>query len=136
MECGIVPHTIFNIPYTIFHVTDLLTITDLELWAHIGVPKEERETEQRLLVTIEMSLDAKAAAKSDDVKKSINYVDVTGDLKKLAMTERKTIERFAEDAAQMILKKHRPTSVTVTVKKFAVPGTESVSVRITRTRTK
>src|SRR3989338_531918 len=117
-------------------MSDLLSIIDLELWTHIGVPKEEREAEQRLLVTVEMSLDAKADAKSDDVKKSINYFDVTNDLKKLALTERKTIERFAEDAAQMILKKYKQTGVTVTVKKFAVPGTAYVAMQITRIRTK
>lgn len=111
---------------------DTLTITDLELWTHIGVPKEERETEQRLLVTMEMSLDAQAAAQSDDVKKSINYFNVTEDLKQLALTERKTIERFAEDIAHMVLKKYRTSGVTVTVKKFAIPESACVSITITR----
>ena len=30
---------------------DRLSIIDLELWTHIGVPADERMTEQRLLVT-------------------------------------------------------------------------------------
>ncbi|NOS68100.1 MAG: dihydroneopterin aldolase [Candidatus Peribacteraceae bacterium] len=115
-------------------MSDLLTITDLELWTHIGVPKEERETEQRILVTVEMEIDAKAAAKSDDVKKSVNYSDVTNDLKELAKKERKTIERFAEDVAQMILKKYKTTAVTVTVKKFAIPGARHVTLTIIRTK--
>ena len=113
---------------------DRLSIIDFELWTHIGVPKEERKTEQRLVVTVEMSVDAKAAAKSDDVKKSINYADVAEDLKKLALIERKTIERFAEDIAKMILKSYKTSAVTVTVKKFAIPGSASVAIQMTRTK--
>ncbi len=113
-------------------MVDLLTITDLELWTRIGIPDLERETEQRLLITVEMNLDTRAAAKTDDVKKSINYFDVCEDLKTLAKTERKTIERFAEDAAQMILARHKPLSVRIHIKKFAIPGSSSISVTIER----
>ena len=75
-------------------MADLLTLTDLELWTRIGVKPEEREAEQRLLVSIDMTVDSRAAAKSDDVKKTINYFDVTQDVKSLAIKERKTIERL------------------------------------------
>lgn len=115
-------------------MNDLLVIHDLELWTRIGVPEEERATEQRILVTVEMALDASAAGKSDDVKHSINYADVTEDLKTLAQTERKTIERFAEDIAVMILKKYKTHSVTVSVKKFAICGSAHVSITLARTR--
>src|SRR3990167_3064731 len=111
---------------------DHLTIHDLELWTRIGVPEEERKAEQRLLLSVDMTLDTKAAAEGYDVKKSINYADLSQDLRALATTERKTIERFAEDAAGLILKKYHPESVTVTVKKFAVPGSAYVAITITR----
>ena len=111
---------------------DRLTITDLELWTRMGVPPLERAAEQRLLVTIEMHLDTKPAAKKDDVKQSINYFDVCEDLKKLAKIERKTIERFAKDAALMISKKYKPENVSITVKKFAIPGSAYVAVQISR----
>ena len=113
-------------------MNDLLTITDLELWTRIGVPLGERQAEQRLLVTVEMACDVSAAAKTDDVKKFIDYAGVTEDLKTLARTERKTIERFAEDVAQMILKKHGADAVSVSVKKFAIPGAKNVHVTIHR----
>jgi FolB domain-containing protein len=116
-------------------MNDVLSITDLELWTHIGVPDEERALEQRLLISIALTLDTKAAAKADDVHKSTNYNDVTMDMHVLAKKERKTIERFAEDAAVMILKKYKPASVTITVKKFAVPGTKEVSITIIRPTT-
>lgn len=112
--------------------TDTLTITNLELWTCIGIHAEERKIEQRLLVTVEMSVDAKTAAKDDSVNQSINYSDVATDLKELATKERKTIERFAEDAAQMILKKHRADSVAMTVKKFALQRAEYVAITLVR----
>ena len=111
---------------------DVLAIIDVEIWTRIGVPKEERDTEQRLLVSVEMELDTRTAAKVDDVKKSINYADVTEDLKALAQKERKTIERFAEDVARMILKKYKTETVAVTVKKFSIPGTKEISLVIQR----
>ncbi len=113
-------------------MSDILTIADLELWTRIGVPALERETEQRLLVTVEMTIDARLAGKTDDVKKSVNYADVATDLKTLAMKERKTIERFAEDAAVMILRAYHPASVRVTVRKFALPGANVVELTIRR----
>jgi dihydroneopterin aldolase len=112
--------------------TDRIVINDLEVWTHIGVPAEERATEQRLLVTVECMLDTRAAAKGDDVKKSINYLDVSNDIHKLARKERKTIERFAEDVATMVQRNYKPEGVAVTVKKFALPGARDVSITITR----
>lgn len=113
-------------------LADLLTITALELWTRIGVPKEERETEQRLLMTVEMTIEARAAAKSDDVKKSVNYADALQDLKELAKTERKTIERFAEDAARMILRKYKTASVTIHLQKFPLPCSINIQLTIRR----
>ena len=111
---------------------DAITIHNLELWTHIGVPEEERAQEQRLLISVEMNVDTASAAKSDDVAQSIDYDRVSEELKKIAKTERKTIERFAEDAASMILDHFKPKSVTVSVKKFAVPGSDFVAIEIRR----
>ena len=115
---------------------DCITITDLEVWTHIGVPAAERATEQRLLISIECTLDTKASAKEDNVKKSINYLDLSFDIQKLAQKERKTIERFADDVARITLRNYKPESVTVTVKKFALPGAREVALTIIRTRHK
>lgn len=111
---------------------DRLSITDLELRTRIGVTEDERANDQRLLVTVEMETDAAKVALHDDVMAGIDYGVVAADLRELAQSERKTIERFAEDAAAMILKKHRPPTVTITVKKFVIPGTADVRITITR----
>lgn len=111
---------------------DTLTIHDLEVSSRIGVPEEERQKPQRLLVTVECAFDARKASASDDVSASVNYFDLAQDIKALAATERKIIERFAEDIAAMALQKYKPEHVTVTVRKFALPDALSASVTITR----
>lgn len=112
---------------------DYLTITDLELWTNLGVSAEERRLEQRVLLSIELSLETQVAAKHDDIRQSVNYFDLAEDLRRtLAEKERKTIERLAEDVARLVLRKYKPAFVTVTVKKFALPGARSVNLTITR----
>ena len=41
---------------------DTIAIEDLEVWFHVGVPDEERAHAQRLLISVEMDLDFRAAA--------------------------------------------------------------------------
>lgn len=111
---------------------DTLTITDLELWTRIGVPDEERQTEQRILVTIELLGDLSPVGKTDDVSKGIDYETLTNDVRALTKTERKTIERFAEDIAGMILKSYKPESVKVSVFKQPLPGIKGITATIER----
>ena len=113
-------------------MADHLTITDLELWTHIGVPEEEREREQRLLVTIELLFDARPAAETDDVQKSVDYEKLAADVRACAKSERQTIERLAEDIARMILEKYHPGQCSITEKKYILPGVKEVSVSIRR----
>ncbi|OGJ61473.1 hypothetical protein A3C37_04080 [Candidatus Peribacteria bacterium RIFCSPHIGHO2_02_FULL_53_20] len=111
---------------------DSLCITDLELWTHIGVPEKERKTEQRILVTIELLGDLSPVGKSDDVTRGIDYEKLTNAVRALAKTERKTIERLAEDIAEMILKSYKPQSVKVSVWKEPLPGVRGVKATIQR----
>ncbi|MBI3618464.1 dihydroneopterin aldolase [Candidatus Peregrinibacteria bacterium] len=111
---------------------DFLTITDLELWTRIGVTAEEREAEQRLLVTVAMECETSAAGASDSVDQSIDYVAVRNAIVELGKIERKTIERLAEDVASLVLEKFKPDAVEVTVKKFPCGDTGEVSIAIER----
>lgn len=111
---------------------DTILIQDLEVSTHIGVPDAERATEQMLKVSVWIHADCSKAAKSDDVADTIDYAEVAVNIQKLGKTERKTVERFAEDIAQMILQDFKPDSVKVTVWKYILPNTESVSIAIER----
>jgi dihydroneopterin aldolase len=111
---------------------DEITISNLEIETLIGISDAEREETQKLLVSITMETDTREAGTSDDVQHSIDYADVASSIKTLAETKRKTVERFAEDTADMILTTYAPTKVTVSIKKFALPETDHVAITITR----
>ncbi len=113
-------------------MSDTIRLTDLTVWTRIGVPDDERAKEQRLEVTIELRLNLKPAGTSDDVAKSIDYQAVRDCVLALAKTERKTVERFAEDCAQAVLDQCKPKSILVTVRKFPFPQAKSVEITIKR----
>jgi len=112
---------------------DTIVIKDLEVFYHVGVPDEERAGAQRLLITAELSLDFSAATASDDVTKTIDYNAVAGRLVRFGEGRSwKLIETLAHDIARMILKEFGAGSVSVEVKKFILPETRYVAVRLTR----
>ena len=93
-------------------------IHNLEVPTSIGITEEERSSVQTLKVSIDIE--------------TIDYAAVAESVKALGGTERNTIEKFAEDTAQMVLKDFQPDRVIVTVWKFILPDTEGVSVTIMR----
>jgi dihydroneopterin aldolase len=112
---------------------DSLYLQDIEVWTRIGVPEEERAAEQRLLVSVELFGDLSQVARTDDVSKGIDYERVTNDIRSLAGTVRKTVERFVEDIADMILKTYAPAGgVKVSAQKFILPGVKAVHVTVFR----
>ncbi len=112
---------------------DKITIHDLEVFYHVGVPDGERARVQRLLVTVEMTRDFATAAASDDVTRTIDYYAVARRLRRFGKARRwKLIERVASEIAEMILTEFRPQAVFVEVKKFVLPEARCVSVSLTR----
>ncbi|HEY6227357.1 MAG TPA: dihydroneopterin aldolase [Verrucomicrobiae bacterium] len=112
---------------------DIIHIHDLEVSYRVGVPDEERAKPQRLLLDLQLHLDFRPAAATDDLTKTINYFAVTQQLLKFGEgREWKLIEKLAEDIASAILKTYRPQKVRVEVKKFIIPETRHISVAIER----
>lgn len=100
----------------------------------IGVGDEERSSEQTVWVSVELFVDTTDTADTDDVTKSIDYAKVTETVTSLAQTERKTLERFAEDIARTLLSTYHPTRVKVSIEKKPadLPNIEHVLVTIER----
>jgi dihydroneopterin aldolase len=114
---------------------DRIIIYDLEVFYHVGVPDEEREKPQRLLLTLDMEHDLTLALAKDDVRKTIDYHLVTQKLLHFGEGKSwKLIERLAADIADMVLREFKPQSVTVEVKKFVLPQTRFVAARLKRSR--
>jgi len=113
-----------------------ITIVDLEVLYHVGVPDEERAQPQRLLLTVDMAFDFSAAAMNDRATKTIDYSAVAQHL--LAFGEGrswKLIEAVATDVADLVLTEFHPENVMVEVKKFPIPQAHYVSVSLTKSRT-
>jgi dihydroneopterin aldolase len=115
-------------------MSDLIRIVDLEVHAHIGVTEEERRAPQRLLISLEMSVATFAhAAKTDELSRTVNYYDVAQRIRLVATKRpRKLLETLAEEIALEVLKNYSMQKLTLEIKKFILPDTQYVSVRIER----
>ncbi len=112
-----------------------ITIVDLEVHYCVGVSDEERSKPQRLLVTVDMSVDFTSAALSDRVEKTINYHTVAQSLLKFGEGRSwKLLEKLASNIADKILAEFQPQAVMVEVKKFTIPQARYVSVSLSRGR--
>jgi dihydroneopterin aldolase len=110
-----------------------ISIVDLEVFYHVGVPDAERAEPQRLLLTVELETDFSAAAKSDSIDHTINYFAVTQRLLKFGEgREWKLIEKLAADIADTVLAEFKPQCISVEVKKFIIPEARHVSVGVSR----
>ena len=114
---------------------DKIIISELEVSFRVGVTPEERSRPQRLLITVELAHDFKAAAARDDLAETIDYAAVSSRLIQFgAECEWELIETLAEDVAGMILEEFSPRQVSVEVKKFVIPQARYVAVMLTRPR--
>lgn len=115
-------------------MSDLIRIVDLEVWAHIGVPDEERARPQRLLVTLVLKVNSVAeAAREDDVSLTVDYFTVAQRVKNFsAARPRKLLETLAEEIAADLLETFPIRKITIETKKFILPDAQYVSVQIER----
>jgi dihydroneopterin aldolase len=112
-----------------------ITIVDLEVFYHVGVPDAERAQPQRLLLTVDMELDFTTAALSDRVERTIDYNALSQDLMKFGEGRSwKLLERLVTNIADMILADYRPQAVMVEAKKFVIPQARYVSVSLSKER--
>ena len=112
---------------------DTIIISELEVYYHVGVTKSERANAQRLLVSVELMVDFRRAAQTDRLGETIDYHSVCQRLVRFGDgREWQLIETLAVDIAEMILAEYSAGSVSVEVKKFVIPQTRFVGVRITR----
>ncbi len=114
---------------------DEIRIASLELRAHIGVPAAERKKAQRLTVSLTMVPVHQFGAMDDDVVNTIDYAAVAKAIRKLAAERpRKLIETLAEEIAELVLDRFVCRHVALELRKYVLPETEYVAVRLRRTK--
>jgi dihydroneopterin aldolase len=112
---------------------DQIIINELEVFIRVGVPEAERAKPQRLLVTVELDRDFTAAARNDHLRETIDYHAVAMRLASFGRRRSwKLIESLAVDMAESLLCEFEPLRISVEIKKFILPQTRHVSVRVTR----
>jgi dihydroneopterin aldolase len=115
----------------------IIFLKDLSIQCIIGINEEERAAARELLVNVELTTDFFQAAMSDDITKTINYIEV-GEAIKALLIERKfnLVETAAEESCKLIFSRWLAvTEISISIEKaFVYPDFPAVGVRIVRTR--
>jgi dihydroneopterin aldolase len=112
-----------------------IRIVDLEVFYQVGVPDEERAEPQRLMITVELDVDAPKAALSDALGDTVDYYSVSQKLLHYGEGRSwKLLEKLSAELAEMILRIYAPARVRVEIKKFIIPETRHISVACVRSR--
>ena len=112
---------------------DQIHIQALEVRSHIGVPEEERAAPQRLTVTLTLEPNADFRALGDRIEATVDYAVLCETVKALAAAPpRRLVETLAEEIAAALLARFPLRRVAVEVRKFILPETDHVAIRIER----
>ena len=114
-------------------MSDQIHIEALEVHAHIGVPEAERAAPQRLTVTLTLEPNAGFRSLGDRIEATVDYAAVCETVKALAAARpRRLVETLAEEIAAELLAHFPLRHVAVEVRKFILPETDHVAIRIER----
>lgn len=108
-----------------------LSIVDLKLSCHLGVPDAERRKPQTVLCSAWFPVPHMAsAARADDLRKTVDYHSLSKVLQAEARrTPRKLLERLATDLARVACHRFPLAWIEIELKKFILPQTRHVSLR-------
>ncbi len=110
---------------------DSINIHGLELDTYIGVPDEERAEMQTLKLDLSFYPDETLVGIDDDFSRTVCYDTLSKALRTEALRcPRKLVETLAEDLAKICLHDFNAWHVDVTLHKFILPRTDSVSVTL------
>lgn len=88
-------------------VTDTISIRGLAVSAVIGVHDWEREVEQTLVVGVDLTVDVRTAAATDDLAEAVDYAAIAGTVRDvLRQGKFRLIETAAERVAAAVLAGH------------------------------
>jgi dihydroneopterin aldolase len=114
---------------------DTIHIEQLEMFAHVGVPDDERNAPQRITVTVTAWPNASLHGLGDDINRAVNYSAIARAVRDIVPQRRdKLIETLAEAVAAQLLKVFPIRRVRIELRKFVLPDAAHVSVTLTRER--
>jgi dihydroneopterin aldolase len=114
---------------------DAIHIEQLEVFAHIGVPDEERATPQRLVFSITFWPAHSGPELEDDIARTVDYAAVCAETKSFVQRRSdRLIETLADVLANYLLGVFEIQRITIELRKFILPDVEFVAVTVTRER--
>ena len=114
---------------------DQIHIEQLEIFARIGVPDEERAASQRLVFNITFWPVGNASELGDEIARTVDYAAVCAETKKFVQARMdRLIETLADALAVHLLGVFEIRRITVELRKFILPDVEFVAVTVTRDR--
>jgi FolB domain-containing protein len=115
-------------------VIDRIFIRDLLVRGIVGVNPEERESRQDILVNLDLWVDVRPAAKSDDIADAVNYRSVCKRIiEHIEGSSPMLVEKLAEEIANIVLDEFGVQRVRVRIEKpGALRFAQSVGVEIDR----
>lgn len=116
---------------------DKIYINDLEIYAYHGAFAEEKALGQKFFISLELSVDLRAAGKQDALDKTVNYAELCAYAEEIFTAQKHDlIEKCAEELAEAVLLKYdRIKEIKVSIKKPWAPigkHVNYVAVEITR----
>ena len=112
---------------------DQIVISQLGVSAFIGAFEEERKRPQRLRVSLVLEPRRDFKNLADTLENTVDYDAVSRAVKALAAEGvRLLVETLAEDIAAHLLAHYPLAAVEVEVRKYILPDTEFVAVRLRR----
>ena len=114
----------------------IIRITDLKLKAIIGINDWERITKQEVIINLELSFDSSKAAKSDNIKDTIDYKALKKSIIHLVETSKfYLLERLVEKVLDLVMADQKVIKATVRIDKpKALRFTKSVSIESSRVK--
>jgi dihydroneopterin aldolase len=113
---------------------DEIHIEQLDVFARIGVPEEERANPQRLTVSISFWPYQQTSDLADHIQRTVNYSAVAKETKNFVRDQSVSlIETLADRIASHLLKSFPIQKVTIELRKFALDDAKYVSTTVTRT---
>jgi dihydroneopterin aldolase len=115
---------------------DSIVVSGLELLAHVGVTAAERQTAQRVTLSLRLVPERGFTSLADDIANTVDYAAVCETVRREAGAKpRRLIETLAGDVATLLLKDFPLRAVEVEVRKYALPNADYAAVHIRRKRT-
>lgn len=103
-------------------MTDRILVSGIEAFGYHGVQEDEKRDGQLFCVDVELELDLRGAAASDELGDTVDYGDLTSRVSRLVSEQRwNLIETVAQKVADLVLEHPMVTATTVTVHKPQAP---------------